>query len=102
MAVRNISRNILSRPLIVAAAAASIVVMLTLAVLAGTAGTAFAGNVDHDRLVPEAPRRDVPIVLDGAVWKSVQFNDRIIVAGDFQQVETSRGGPVVSLSLIHI
>ena len=96
MAVRNISRNILSRPLIVAAAAASIVVMVTLAVLAGTAGTAFAGNVDHDRLVPEAPRRDVPIVLDGAVWKSVQFNDRIIVAGDFQQVETSRGGPVVN------
>ena len=96
MTVSNFPRNIFLRPLIAAAAAVTMILMLTLTILAGTTGTALAGNVDHDRLVPEVPRRDVPIVLDGDVWKSVQFNDRIIVAGEFQQVETSRGGPVVN------
>ena len=98
MAVRSFFHNTrwFSRSLIAAAAAAGILAMLTVAILAGTTETASAANVDHDQLVPEAPRRDVPIVLDGDVWKSVQFNDRIIVAGDFQQVETSRGGPVIN------
>ena len=77
-------------------AAVAVLAISTLTVLAATQTAASAGNVDHQSLVPETPRRNVPIVLDGDVWKSVQFNDRIIVAGDFTQVETSRGGPIVN------
>lgn len=73
---------------------AGLMATITIVALVGSERSASA-EINHPSVAPEAPNRDVPIVLDGDVWKSVQFNDRVIVAGEFSQVETSRGGPVV-------
>lgn len=73
---------------------------LVAGVLAVSPHSASAAEVTHPTLAPEAPRRDIPIVLDGTVYSTVQFNDRVVVAGKFTQVESARGGPVVSRSNI--
>ena len=48
-------------------------------------------GVNQGQVVPEAPRRDVPVVLDGRVIAHAQVGDRIFVGGDFQQVEQIDG-----------
>ena len=83
MTLSGINQKLAAHPGLAGLAAVPLLAILTLAVLVGTEKAASAGNVEHQSLVPETPRRDIPIVLDGDVWKSVQFNDRIIVAGDF-------------------
>lgn len=84
--------------------APALVGMLLVTAIAGalalTQATASAADVNHGSLATETPRRDTPIVLDGTVWASVQLEDRVIVAGDFSQVQTTRGGPVVARSNI--
>jgi len=52
--------------------------------------TARAG-VAQGEIVPELPRRDLPVVLDGKVLAHAQVGDRIFVGGDFQQVELIDG-----------
>lgn len=47
-------------------------------------------------IVPERPERDTPIVLDGDVLSVDQVGQTILVGGNFTQVQTFRGGPVVS------
>ena len=71
-------------------------VLPMLALLAALAGVtaivaSFASDAraatNHGQLVPEAVRRDVPVVLDGEVRAHAQVGDRIFVGGDFQQVQ---------------
>ncbi len=57
--------------------------------------TPAGASVGHPSLAPDGPRRDTPIVLDGAVYTSVQLHDRVIVGGDFSQVQITRDGPIV-------
>ncbi len=59
-------------------------------IVAANAGLASA-NVNHGSLVPETARRDLPVVVDGAVFAHAQVGDRIFVGGDFQQVELIDG-----------
>ncbi len=47
-------------------------------------------------IVTETPRRDTPIVLDGQVWAVEQVGNNVVVGGNFTQVQTSRGGPIVN------
>ena len=56
------------------------------AIVASFASDARAAT-NHGQLVPEAVRRDVPVVLDGEVRAHAQVGDRIFVGGDFQQVQ---------------
>ncbi len=42
-------------------------------------------------LVDEVPRTDVPQVLDGTVWEMVEWNNMIVVAGQFNQVRDTTG-----------
>lgn len=46
-------------------------------------------------IVPDQVRSDLPIVLDGRVLAISQVGNRVIVGGDFQQVRTRTGGPIV-------
>ena len=69
----------------------SFVTVLTLFAVSFT-GIAPVGAADHGgQLVVEAPRRDVPVVLDGTVRAHALIGDRIFVGGDFQQVERPDG-----------
>ena len=55
-------------------------------------GIAPVVAADHGgQLVGEAPRRDVPVVLDGDVRAHAQIGDRIFVGGEFQQVQRPDG-----------
>lgn len=47
-------------------------------------------------IVPEKPRRDTPIVLDGEVWDVEQIGQQIVVAGNFTQIQKTRNGPTVT------
>ena len=47
-------------------------------------------------IVPEQPRRDTPIVLDGEVWDVEQIGQQVVVAGNFTQVQITRGGATVT------
>ena len=62
---------------------------LMLSVIAATAITASA-------LVPETPRRDTPIPLDGEVWAVEKIGDYIVVGGNFTQIEVERNGAIVN------
>ncbi len=46
-------------------------------------------------IVPEEIREDLPIVLDGRVYAISQIGSRVIVGGNFTQVRTRRGGPII-------
>ncbi len=74
---------------------AALLAGMIVAVVAQQPTTADAAEVSHPSLAPESPRRNTPIALNGIVWKSVQLQDRVIVVGDFTQVETVRGGPII-------
>jgi len=54
-----------------------------------------------EAIVPELPRRDLPIVLDGEVWDVEQVGSTIVVAGNFTQVQTRRDGPIVNQAAIY-
>jgi len=45
----------------------------------------------HGSLVPQTPRADTPVILDGRVNANVQFGNLIVVAGLFTQVELPDG-----------
>ena len=57
-------------------------------------GIATVGAADHGQLVVEVPRRDVPVVLDGAVHAHAQIGNRIFVGGEFQQVQRPDGNTI--------
>ena len=78
-----------SRRAIVAACGVGLVVLATLSALAFSGGSANA--LVQGQLVPETPRRDVPVVLDGRVLAHAKVGDRIFVGGDFQQVQLPNG-----------
>ncbi len=42
-------------------------------------------------LVDETPRTDLPQVLDGTVWEMVEWNNMVVVAGEFDQVRDRNG-----------
>ena len=51
-------------------------------------------------VVTDQVRRDTPIVLDGEVWSVEEVGNTIVVGGNFTQVQTSRGGPIVNQAAI--
>ena len=55
---------------------------------------ADAAGLAQGQLVPETPRRDVPVVLDGRVLAHAKVGDRIFVGGDFQQVQLIDGSVI--------
>ena len=61
--------------------------LLSFATLAAPA----AGQNHGGAIVPDDPRNDTPVVLDGVVWDSEQWNNMIVVVGDFEQVEDTDG-----------
>ena len=68
---------------------------LSLAVLAflllGLTPSPAGAQTQHQDTVPEMPRRDTPVVLDGTVHAHAQVGDRIFVGGDFQRVQRPNG-----------
>ena len=61
-------------------------------VLTSTATIADAApGVDQGVVVPENPRRDLPVVVDGSVLAHAQVGDRIFVGGEFTQVRLPNG-----------
>ncbi len=73
------------------AAAGGLITVMTLVLVAFVANNGATAAVNHGQVVPEAPRRDVPVVLDGTVFAHAQIGDRIFVGGDFQQVQRPDG-----------
>lgn len=55
--------------------------------------TATAG-VFQGQVVPQTPRGDLPVVLDGRVLAHAVVGDRVFVGGDFQQVQLADGSVV--------
>ena len=74
----------------------ALIVAAFVAVLAAGQSTAFGAEVNHDQLPPQIPRTDIPITLDGFVYSTIQVGDRVIVAGDFNEVESFRNGPIIT------
>ena len=61
-------------------------------VLTSTATTAeAAAGVAQGAVVPESPRRDLPVVTNGRVLAHAQVGNRIFVGGDFTQVRETNG-----------
>lgn len=53
--------------------------------------SAEAAGVAQGTIVPEAPRRDLPVILDGRALAHAKVGDRIFVGGDFTQVQQIDG-----------
>ncbi len=72
---------------------AALLTALIAGVIAGTGtSTARADAIaDHGTVVGETPRLDLPVVIDGIVWATIQVQDRVIVGGDFTQVNDENG-----------
>ncbi len=70
---------------------AALVLATAVALALGVGPSRAEGAIVHGQLVPEDPRRDVPVVLDGSVYAHAQMGDRIFVGGDFQQVQLPDG-----------
>ncbi len=73
-------------------------ITLFVAVFLGLYATG-AGAVTHGAVVSEDPRRDVPVVLDGAVHAHAQLGDLIFVGGEFQQVRRPDGTVITQPNL---
>ena len=77
-----------------------LVIALTLLLAFGMAslvqGRAHADEVVHGRLVPEIPRRDTPIITDGAGLAVTVVGNKVVVGGSFTTVQTVRNGPTVT------
>ena len=75
---------------------AALLAALVTALVSGTGNTnAEAAQVaDHGQLVGETPRLNLPEVIDGIVWATIQLQDRVIVGGDFLQVQDENGAIV--------
>ena len=58
-------------------------------------GLTIFGALAVGAIVPEQPRLDTPIVLDGEVWTTEQVGNAIVVGGNFTQIQTERDGPVI-------
>lgn len=65
--------------------------LLSAAWIGSTRGVTAEAGVFQGQIVPESPRSDVPIVLDGKVLAHAQVGNRVFVGGDFQQVELIDG-----------
>lgn len=63
----------------------SALLAILIACVLGSIALAAAG--DHGAVVPEAPRVGLPVVLDGEVHAHAQIGSRIVVGGEFTQVE---------------
>ena len=72
---------------------AAILAALVTAIVTGTGNTNAEAAVvaDHGQLVDETPRLRLPEVVDGIVWATIQLQDRVIVGGDFLQVQDENG-----------
>ncbi len=73
-------------------------VAIVLTVLTGlvVTGAAVAGAI-----VPEQPRLDTPIALNGEVWAVEQVGNAVVVGGNFTQIQTVRNGPVINQAGIY-
>ena len=73
-------------------------VAIVLTVLTGlvVTGAAVAGAI-----VPEQPRLDTPIALNGEVWAVEQVGNAVVVGGNFTQVQTVRDGPIINQAGIY-
>ena len=65
-------------------------------VLSILTGLVVTGAVVAGALVPQQPRLDTPIVLNGEVWAVEQVGNAIVVGGNFTQIQTTRNGPVIN------
>ena len=61
------------------------------AILGTRTNTAQAAGVNQGELVPETPRINLPVALDGRALAHAQVGDRIFVGGDFTQVQLPDG-----------
>ncbi len=52
---------------------------------------AEAAGLAQGEVVPEQPRRDVPVILDGRALAHAKVGDRVFVGGDFTQVRQTNG-----------
>ena len=71
-----------------------VVLVAGLIVVAFFATTAASAVINHGQIVSEAPRRNVPVVLDGSVLAHAQVGNRIFVGGEFQQVQRPDGSVI--------
>ena len=78
--LRSLRRSVPLTALILAAA----LILLSLTSLRADAA-------EHGQVVPETPRRDVPVVLDGIVYAHAQVGNTIFVGGEFQNVARADG-----------
>ncbi len=74
------------------------VVCLLVALVTGLAGfvvflapSADAVHVSQDHIVSDDPANWTPNVLDGSVKSIQQFGDRIMIGGDFSQIQSKDG-----------
>ncbi len=65
--------------------------LAAMAALLSTGPEPAAAGLNQGAVVPETPRRDVPVVLDGEVRAHAQVGDLIFVGGDFQDVQLNDG-----------
>jgi hypothetical protein len=65
--------------------------MVAISLLAPVTAAQATGPVGHTELVPETPRLDTPRITNGTVEDMVQWGDRIVLAGNFTQVEDNEG-----------
>lgn len=63
-------------------------------------GPAGASTLVHDRLVSANPANYTPQILDGQVLAIVEVGDRIILGGDFTQVQNNPDGAVLTRNYI--
>ncbi len=72
-----------------------VVFVALLATVALTANDSEIAEAGVNGLPPDAPRRDLPKVLDGTVFDSARVGDHIVVTGDFTTIRR-RDGSVAS------
>ena len=75
-------------------AALFLVVSFTAALIATTVGNGGAAGAGTD--LPETPRSDTPVATDGRAYAGMQVGNRILVGGDFSQVEPQPGQQAIS------
>jgi len=70
-------------------------------VLSVLTGLIVTGAVVAGAIVPEQPRLDVPIALNGEVWAVEQVGNAVVVGGNFTQIQTVRNGPIINQAGIY-
>ena len=89
-----IMRTLRSRLWVVPIIALAVIIFGAAFIVSSGEKSADAAGPAQGQLVPESPRRDLPVVLDGRVLAHAQVGDRVFVGGDFQQVQLTDGSVI--------